>query len=148
MKWRLINGASKQDGGFALIEILAALAVLGIIIIPILGLFTAAYKSSQRSIWETIALTVAGDIMDRIKSGDINRANAEKEIAEYKDRYKVEVYVHCNDMPRDGALNMINVYVAPRLGMEPLKDGIMLSSYAVGIIIEDIGTTQSYETGP
>ena len=138
----------KQNGGFTLIEILIALAILGFLIPPVIGLFTAASGSNHRSVRNTVALTVARDIMDRIKAGDINTDNQGQKIEDYKKQYGVEIFVSAIGAGAGNALDLLKVYVTPRQGMDPQTEGIMLASYATNVFIDEIDTTQLYDPGP
>ena len=143
-----LKAKGRKQAGFTLIEVLVALAVLGIVIPPVLGLFTAASHRSHNSKRNTIALTVARDIMDRIKAGDINSANVEKKIKNYRERYGVEICISSIGTSNGGTLKMVKVYVAPQLGMEPETEGIMLASYAANVSIKDMDTTLLCQTVP
>jgi type IV pilus modification protein PilV len=143
-----LRAKGRKQAGFTLIEVLVALAVLGIVILPVLGLFTAASHSNHKSKRSTIALTLAMDIMDRIKAGDINYANGEREIKNYRDRYGVEIYISGMSTSKGGALKMVKVYVAPQLGMDPETEGIMLASYAANASIEEVDTALICQSVP
>jgi prepilin-type N-terminal cleavage/methylation domain-containing protein len=131
----------KGNGGFSLVEVLVALAILGIVITPVIGVFAAASRSNQKSLSNTRALTVARDIMDRIKAGDINKSNSSQEIASYKAQYGVEVYLPEIETCENNTLGMLNVYVAPQTGSDPQTEGIMLASYATNVFTDEIDTT-------
>ncbi len=133
---------NKSNKGFTLVEVLVSLAILGIIIVPIMGLFTAVSMSSQKTIRNTVALTVARDIMDRIKTGDINAANADSEAAAYKSLHGVEIYVPSPEAVPGNGLKLITVFVTPESGMDPRTEGIMLGSYSTNVILTEIDTTQ------
>ncbi|NLO25176.1 MAG: prepilin-type N-terminal cleavage/methylation domain-containing protein [Clostridiales bacterium] len=138
----------KQNEGFTLVEILVALAILGILIPPVIGLFTAASASNLRSVRNTVALTVARDIMDRIKAGEINTSNQYQEIEYYREKHQVEIFVPGIPSGAGNALDLLRVYVTPRQGMDPQTEGIMLASYATNVFIDEIDTTQLYDPGP
>lgn len=131
----------KQNGGFTLIEILVALAILGLLIPPVIGLFTAASSSNYRSLRNTVALTVARDIMDRIKAGDINTSNQGREIENYRQQYGVEIFVSAVGAGKGNSLDLIKVYVSPKPGMDPQSGGIMLASYSTNVFVDEIDTT-------
>ena len=118
----------KQNGGFTLMEILVALAILGLLIPPVIGLFTAASASNYRSIRNTVALTVARDIMDRIKAGDINTYNQGREIENYRQQYGVEIFVSFEGAGKGNDLGLIIVYVSPKPGIDPQTGRILLAS--------------------
>lgn len=143
-----MKAKKKHGGGFTLIEVLVALAILGIIIPPVIGLFAAATKSNHSSIRNTVALTLARDIMDRIKAGDINTSNQDQEIENYKEKHGVEIYVPGIGVGSGNALDSIKVFVAQKPGMDPQTEGIMLASYATNVFIDEIDTTQLYNPGP
>lgn len=144
----LLKAKGRKQAGFTLIEVLVALAVLGIVIPPVLGLFTAASHRSHNSKRNTIAMTVARDIMDRIKAGDINSANGEREIKNYRERYGVEICISGTGTSNSGTLKMVKVYVTPQLGMNPKAEGIMLASYAANASIEEMATAVLCQTIP
>jgi len=148
VRWMLMKAKGRKQAGFTLIEVLVALAVLGIVIPPVLGLFTAAAHRNYNSKRNTAALTVSRDIMDRIKAGDINSANGEREIKNYRERYGVEIYISCTDIYNGGTLKMVKVYVTPQLGMDPETEGIMLASYASHSNIEEMDTSLLCQTVP
>lgn len=135
------------NGGFTLVEILVALAVLGILIPPVLGLFTVASISNHRSIRNTVALTVARDIMDRIKTGDINSINQDRRIEDYEERYGVKVFVSGIMEGSNNSLGLVKVYVAPRPGVDPRTEGIMLGSYMTNIYTGEMDKRQSHIPG-
>lgn len=132
----------KQNGGFTLMEILVALAILGLLIPPVIGLFTAASASNYRSIRNTVALTVARDIMDRIKAGDINTYNQGRELENYRQQYGVEIFVSVEGAGKGNHLGLIKVYVSPKPGMDPQTGGIMLASYSTNVFADEIDTTK------
>ncbi len=129
------------EDGFTLAEILVALAILGLLIPPVVGLFIAASTSNQRSIRNTVALTVAKDIMDRIKTGNINIDNRAEMIGDYKAKYKVEILISGLTNKKGNTLNLIRIYVAPKPGMDPKSEGIMLASYVADVYTDKIKTT-------
>ncbi|MBA1336992.1 MAG: hypothetical protein HPY66_3428 [Firmicutes bacterium] len=134
-------------GGFTLIEILIALAVLGVVITPVIGMFTSTAQSNLKSRRNTVALTVARDIMDRIKTGDINSANIVGEIDNYKSTYGVEIKV---DVPEDtgsNALEKLKVFVTPFEGMDAEKEGILVASYTTNVFVSSIDTSPPEGTG-
>lgn len=133
MKITISGKRIKGNDGFTLIEVLAALAVLGLLLPPIMGLFTVASVSNARSVRNTVALTVAGDIMDRIKTGDINLYNQEQRLRGYRDKYDMEILVDGIKDRGNHSLDLIKVYVASKPGMEPRTEGIMLSSYFANV---------------
>jgi prepilin-type N-terminal cleavage/methylation domain-containing protein len=135
----------RHNGGFTLVEILVSLAILGIAVVPVIGVFAAASVSNQKSIGNTRALTVAGDIMDRIKAGDINTANADQEISKLEGLHGVEIFIPGTGTGKSSAPDMIRVYVSHGAGMDPQKEGLMLASYAANVYIERMDTT---DTGP
>ncbi|MDK2878489.1 MAG: hypothetical protein PWR06_1205 [Thermoanaerobacteraceae bacterium] len=131
----------KYSGGFTLIEILVAVAILGIVIVPVIGLFSSSVENNYKTNRDIIALTVARDIMDRIKAGDINRSNLEQEINDYKDRYGVEIKVEVPESTKNNNLSKVKVYVTPRKGMDAQTQGLMLASYSTNVFIESIDTS-------
>jgi prepilin-type N-terminal cleavage/methylation domain-containing protein len=132
----IVKDKDRHGGGFTLVEILVALAILGIVIPPVIGLFAAATESNQRSIRNTVALTLARDIMDRIKAGDINTLNQEQEIEVYKEKHGVEIHISGLGEGTGNSLNMLKIYVAPELGMDPKTKGIVLASYFANVLQE------------
>lgn len=138
----------KTKGGFTLVEILVALAVMGIVMVPAMGLFSAAWDSNQRSIRNTRALTVARDIMDRIKTGDIDQKNMDLEIGRYEVEHRIEISVQQVDTGEGGNLDLIRVYVTQDTDTDPNSEGIMLTTYAADVYIDEIDATQLYNPCP
>jgi prepilin-type N-terminal cleavage/methylation domain-containing protein len=136
-----VERVKKYSGGFTLIEILVTLAILGIVIVPVIGLFSSSVENNYKTNRDIIALTVARDIMDRIKTGDINRSNLEQEINNYKDRYGVEIKVEAPESTENNNLSKIKVYVTPWKGMDAQTQGLMLASYSTNVFIESIDTS-------
>jgi len=139
----MIGGFFKKrvfgNKGFTLIEILVALAMLGIIIVPVIGMFSASSQSNHRSERNTVALTVARDIMDRIKAGDIDQDNLQQEINNHKSQHNVEILVLLND--EEDNLQGVKVYVTPSEDMDPQTEGIMLASYSASVFTASIDTS-------
>lgn len=128
-------------GGFTLVEILIALAVLGIVITSVAGMFTSSAQRNLASRRNTVALTVAGDIMDRIKAGDINSTNIGDEIDNYKAVYGVEIKVDAPGASETGGLTKLKVFVTPFEGMNPETEGVLLSSYAIDVYVPAVDTS-------
>ncbi|NLT93957.1 MAG: type II secretion system protein [Clostridia bacterium] len=131
----------KKNGGFTLVEILIALAILGIVTIPFIGMFSSTAGTNYKSARNTVAVTVARDIMDRIKAGDINQDNLEEEINNYKNNYGVEIMVEFPQKHSGNSLEKLRVYVTPELNMDARNQGILLASYATNVMIETIDTS-------
>ncbi|MCR4430736.1 MAG: prepilin-type N-terminal cleavage/methylation domain-containing protein [Tepidanaerobacteraceae bacterium] len=130
-------------GGFTLIEIMVALAVMGVVIIPVMGLFSSSLEIRLNTSRDIMAITVARDIMDRIKAGDINQSNIEQELYNYKERFGVEIAVIVIpfETVNKNSLSKVKVYVAPRKGMDAIIHGVMLASYSTNVFIQCIDTS-------
>jgi prepilin-type N-terminal cleavage/methylation domain-containing protein len=135
-----MNG-KKNQRGFTLVEILISLSILGIVTIPFIGMFSSTANTNFKSTRNTVAVTVARDIMDRIKAGDIIQENLEEEINNYKNLYGVEILVEFPEGHSSNSLERLKVYVTPELNMNAREDGILLASYATNVMIETINTS-------
>lgn len=131
----------KNSKGFTLVEVLVALTVLGILIMPVTGMFSSSARNNYKTYRNSVALTVARDIMDRIKAGDIDHSNLEEEINSYKNKYKVEIRVDVSEGSGGNSLEKVKVYVAPGEGMDARAEGIMIASYATNVFIDSIDTS-------
>lgn len=65
----------KNRYGFALIEIIISIALIGIIIIPISGLFLQSTKNNMDSKIKTQTVTLAQSVMEYYKGSGINNLN-------------------------------------------------------------------------
>lgn len=124
-----MKGLFRDRKGFTLIEVMVALAILAAVILPFTGMFSSAALSNYKTVGNTKALTIARDIMDRIKAGDINKSNLEKEKNNYETLYGVEIKILILGEDVENSLQKVKVYVSPHPGKDPEKEGIMLSSY-------------------
>jgi prepilin-type N-terminal cleavage/methylation domain-containing protein len=140
-------GRGKTQGGFTLVEILISLAILGIITIPLIGIFSSTAGTNYKSTRNTVAVTVARDIMDRIKAGDINQENIGEEINNYKNIYGVEILVEFPGEHASNSLEKLRVYVTPELNMDAREEGILLASYTTNVMIETIDTSPPEDEG-
>ena len=70
MEWR------RKYQGVSLVELLVALAILGVALIPLLGVFTHALKTTEHSNKRTIAINLARDLQEEVRS----RAFAEPDL--------------------------------------------------------------------
>ena len=70
MEWR------RKSQGVSLVELLVALAILGVALIPLLGVFTHALKTTEHSNKRTLAINLARDLQEEIRS----RAFAEPDL--------------------------------------------------------------------
>lgn len=131
----------KYSGGFTLIEILVALAILGIVITPVIGMFASSAQRNLNSRRNTVALTVARDIMDRIKAGDIDSSNLESEVDNYKTTYGVEIKVEGPAESSGNSLEKLKVFVTPFEGMDAETEGIMIASYTTNVFVSSIDTS-------
>jgi len=136
-----LERSKKSRGGFTLIEVMAALAILGFVIIPVIGLFSSSGQINYKADRDIVALTVARDIMDRIKAGDIGPSNLEWEINNYKAEHGVEIRVEVLKSDENNELGKIKVYVTPREGMDARTQGLLLASYSTNVSIQSIDTS-------
>jgi prepilin-type N-terminal cleavage/methylation domain-containing protein len=127
IEYKSIISQPKQDEGFTLIELVVALMILCITITPMIGMFTWSSNVYHRLDSNITALTIAMDIIDRIKAGDIDGSNLQHRIDDYKNEYDVEIEVEIlrlQDRP-DG----MRVRVQPCVG----QGWVVLSTYVDGI---------------
>lgn len=66
-----------KDAGFSLLELLIAVVILAIIVIPMLNLFLSSNKLNIRSRQTLRATTLAQDIMEGLKAYDIEELKAQ-----------------------------------------------------------------------
>lgn len=62
------NRASVQAGGFSLIEVLIALIVMSVGMLGIAGLYVHSLQAGRTSLFRHNAITLAGDVADRIRA--------------------------------------------------------------------------------
>jgi len=62
------RAAAQRVGGFTLIEVLVALIVMSIGMLGIAGLYVHSLKAGSTSMFQHNAITLAGDIADRIRA--------------------------------------------------------------------------------
>ncbi len=115
--------------GITLIEILVSMAVLSIAVLSLTGMFSFSAARVWDAYGNTAALTVARDIMDRIKSGDINPSNLEDVVSDYENLHNMSIRVDITGEDEHGSLWKVKIYVACRPGMDPERDGVFLASY-------------------
>jgi len=69
MKHRLArNSLSRHTGGFTLIEVLIALIIMSVGMLGIAGLYVHSMQAGRTSVLRHNAVTLAGDIADRIRA--------------------------------------------------------------------------------
>lgn len=61
----------RQKGGFTLIEVLIALAILGVGIVAIMQLFPASLRQTRLAAERTIVTNLATSQLSRLQSGDL-----------------------------------------------------------------------------
>ena len=62
------DGTARQHRGFSLIEVLIALIILSVGMLGIAGLYVQSMQAGRTSMFRHNAVTLAGDIADRIRS--------------------------------------------------------------------------------
>jgi len=67
---RIINntGAAKAQKGFSLVEVLIALIIMSVGMLGIAGLYVQSMQAGRTSMFRHHAVTLAGDIADRIRA--------------------------------------------------------------------------------
>jgi type IV pilus assembly protein PilV len=67
---RIINntGAAKPQRGFSLVEVLIALIIMSVGMLGIAGLFVQSMQAGRTSVFRHHAVTLAGDVADRIRA--------------------------------------------------------------------------------
>jgi len=65
----MLQGA---QGGFSLIEVLAAVAILALVALPLLGMFTAAMQAGHAAQLQSIAILHAQQLMEEAVVGTTN----------------------------------------------------------------------------
>ena len=63
----LIN-SNKQQRGFSLVEVLIALIIMSVCMLGIAGLFVQSMQAGRTSMFRHHAVTLAGDVADRIRA--------------------------------------------------------------------------------
>ncbi len=61
-------GTHRNQGGFSLVEVLIALIILSVGMLGIAGLYVQSMQEGRTSMWRHHAVTLAGDIADRIRA--------------------------------------------------------------------------------
>ena len=59
---------SRKVGGFTLVEVLIALVILSVGMLGIAGLYVHSMKAGRTSLFRHNAVTLAGDVADRIRA--------------------------------------------------------------------------------
>ncbi|WP_422443966.1 type IV pilus modification PilV family protein [Thermoanaerobacterium sp. DL9XJH110] len=67
----------KNEGGFTLIEVMAAVAILALVAAPLAGVFTQSLHSNEESADITIATALAQAKIEDLKSISFNRVREE-----------------------------------------------------------------------
>lgn len=62
------SGAAKPQRGFSLVEVLIALVILSVGMLGIAGLYVQSLQAGRTSLFRHNAVTLAGDVADRIRA--------------------------------------------------------------------------------
>lgn len=62
------NGTARGQGGFSLVEVLIALVIMSVGMLGIAGLYVQSMQAGRTSMLRHHAVTLAGDIADRIRA--------------------------------------------------------------------------------
>lgn len=65
----MLQGAQR---GFSLIEVLAAVAILALVALPLLGMFTAAMQAGHAAQLQSIAILHAQEVMEETIAGTVS----------------------------------------------------------------------------
>lgn len=76
MVWR-----RRDESGYSLIEVLAAVAIIGIAVIPLMGLFSAGLYSTAEAYYSTIAVNLAQAKIDELRYGPYGQVISESRAA-------------------------------------------------------------------
>jgi prepilin-type N-terminal cleavage/methylation domain-containing protein len=92
MPWRW-----RVEAGYTLVEVLAAVAIVGIALIPLLGVFSAGLDSAEEAYYSTIAINLAQAKIDELRYGPYRQVISSGRVAvgaDYPGFYRtVEVVV-------------------------------------------------------
>ena len=89
------NGISRSQRGFSLIEVLIALIIMSVGMLGIAGLYVQSMQAGRTAMLRHNAVTLAGDVADRIRSNP--RAAAEYEIAGGTDNGCINGTINCTE---------------------------------------------------
>ena len=118
--------SGRRDDGFTLLEVMIALAIVGIALVTLLGLETRTIQLAETQQRVTQATLLAQEKMTEIETGDYLAGLAEREgqFAEPFELYSWSVALEPTPLP---AIEMITVTVA--WGEESRNEAVDLTSF-------------------
>jgi prepilin-type N-terminal cleavage/methylation domain-containing protein len=67
----MVKKHKSNESGFTLLEVVLAMVIIGIVIVPVMGLFSGSQIRYDRSTEETIAVNLAQQKMEEIVGGEM-----------------------------------------------------------------------------
>lgn len=128
----------RQEDGFSLLEVIFAVAVLGIIMLPVYSMFTAGSFASLTGRHQTIATTLAQDEMEALKGKGYEKLrelmagreelNLEEDLGEYKKKVRLNI-LQLEEIASSGEGEIILIHIAVYRGKSNENLLVSLTSF-------------------
>lgn len=137
----------RRQNGFSLVEVLITLVIMSVGMLGIAGLYVQSMQAGRTSMFRHHAVTLAGDVADRIRANP--RATAAYTDANGENKNCVTGNIDCN--PADMAANDIFMWKAQAADTLPggdvtivLDDGVVPPSYSITVSWTEPGELPTY----
>lgn len=135
-----------REKGFSLVEVLITLVIMSVGMLGIIGLYVQSMQAGRTSLYRHQAVTLAGDVADRIRANPL--AGATYTTPEGDNKMCVGGGIDCSST--DMALNDILLWQAqavdtlPRGSVSVVFTPGIPATYLITIAWEEPGSTPSY----
>jgi type II secretion system protein I len=102
--------AALRSGGFSLLEVMIALAILGIAVVAIFQLFSINLRTTRKAEDYTKAIFYTRSLMDEARS--FSDPSAESISKEYEERYSAKRDVTLRSESEDGSIKVYQITVS------------------------------------
>jgi type II secretion system protein I len=105
-----LRSAALHSGGFSLLEVMIALAILGIAVVAVFQLFSINLRTTKRAEDYTKAIFYARSLMDEAQS--FTDPSADSASKEYEERYTAKRDITLRSESEDGRVKVFEVAVS------------------------------------